>query len=151
MAKRASHGAIRQPEESFMNLKLTVAIFVLVAAPAFAQAPKGAPPPKGAPAQKGPMPTMADVQKVVQIVSADKAKTKTYCDISKLYGQMDALDQKKDKKKIDDLGKQIDSLEPKLGPEYVSLTTKIQQLDSNSKEGKDLITALDALDKLCTN
>ena len=127
-----------------MNLKLTVAVFVLVAAPAVAQAPKGG-------AKPAPAPTMADVQKVVQIVSADKAKTKTYCDISKLYGQMDALDQKKDKKKIDDLGKQIDSLEPKLGPEYVSLTTKIQQLDSNSKEGKDLITALDALDKLCTN
>jgi hypothetical protein len=136
--------AIRQSEETLMNLKLTVAVFVLVAAPAVAQAPKGG-------AKPAPAPTMADVQKVVQIVSADKAKTKTYCDISKLYGQMDALDQKKDKKKIDDLGKQIDSLEPKLGPEYVSLTTKIQQLDSNSKEGKDLITALDALDKLCTN
>src|SRR5580692_9696933 len=143
--------AIRQHEESFMNLKLTVAVFVLVAAPALAQAPKGAPAAKGAPAQKGAMPTMADVQKVVQIVSADKAKTKIYCDISKLYGQMDALDQKKDKKKIDDLGKQVDTMEPKLGPEYVSLATKLQQLDSNSKDGKDLTTALEALDKLCTN
>jgi hypothetical protein len=136
--------AIRQSEETFMNLKLTVAVFVLVAAPAIAQAQKGG-------AKPAPLPTMADVQKVVQIVSADKAKTKIYCDISKLYGQMDALDQKKDKKKIDDLGKQVDALEPKLGPEYVSLSGKLQQLDSNSKESKDLVAALDAIDKLCTN
>ena len=130
-----------------MNLKLSVAVFVLVAAPVVAQAQAQ----KSAPAAKGPKPTMAEVQKVVQIVSADKAKTKTYCDISKLYGQMDALDPKKDKKKIDDLGKQVDALEPKVGPEYVSLATKLQQVDSNSKEGKDLTTALQALDKLCTN
>jgi len=94
---------------------------------------------------------MADVQNVVKIVSADKVKTKTYCDIVKLYGQMDALDQKKDKKKIDELGSQVDALEPKLGPEYVSLTSKLQQLNSNSKESKDFVTALDALDKLCSN
>jgi hypothetical protein len=122
-----------------MNFKLIIAFSVLVAAPVVAQA------------QKSATPTMADVQKVVQIVGADKAKTKTYCDIEKLYGQMDPLDQKKDKKKIDELGKQIDALEPKLGPEYVSLTSKLQQLDSNSKEGKDLVTALDALNKLCTD
>jgi hypothetical protein len=128
-----------------MNLKLSVAVFVLLAAPVIAQAQKSAP------AAKGPKPTVADVQKVVQIISADKAKTKTYCDISKLYGQMDALDPKKDKKKIDDLGKQVDALEPKVGPEYVSLATKLQQVDSNSKEGKDLFSALDALDKLCMN
>jgi hypothetical protein len=123
----------------FMNFKLIVAVFVLVAAPVVAQA------------QKSTKPTMADVQKVVQIVSADKAKTKTYCDIVKLYGQMDALDQKKDKKKIDELGSQVDALEPTLGPEYVSLTGKLQQLNSNSKESKDLVTALDTLDKLCSN
>ena len=123
-----------------MKLKLIVAVAVL-AAPVVAQAQQ-----KG-----GPKPTMADVQKVVQIITADKAKTKTYCDIAKLYGQMGALDQKKDKKKIDDLGKQVDALEPKLGPEYVSLESRLQQLDPNSKDSKDLVAGLDALEKQCPN
>jgi hypothetical protein len=137
----------RHSGESFMNLKLIAAVFVLVAAPAVAQAQK----PPAAQAQKGAKPTIADVQKVVQTVTADKAKSKAYCDIEKLYGQMDALDQKKDKKKVDELGKQIDALEPKVGPEYASLMSKLQQLDSNSKEGKDLMAGFEPLDKQCTN
>ena len=121
-----------------MNLKLVVAICVLAATPAFAQAPPA-----------GPKPTKADVQKVVQIVSSDKAKTATYCDMAKLDDQIAEADSKKDQKKVDELSKQADALGQKLGPEYVSLMTGLQQIDPSSAEGKDLSTALEALDKLC--
>jgi hypothetical protein len=125
-------------EHSHMKLKLVLAASVLVALPAFAQAPKTA-----------PKPTMADVQKVVQIVSADKAKTKIYCDMSKLGEQIEAAEKKKDNKKAEALEKQADALGQKLGPEYVNLTAGLQQMDPNSKEGKDFMAALDGLDKLC--
>jgi hypothetical protein len=121
-----------------MNLKLVVAICVLAATPAFAQAPPA-----------GPKPTKADVQKVVQIVSSDKAKTATYCDMAQLDDQIAEADSKKDQKKVDELSKQADALGQKLGPEYVSLMTGLQQVDPSSAEGKDLSTALEALDKLC--
>jgi hypothetical protein len=122
-----------------MNLKLVVATCVLAAVPAFAQTPPA-----------GPKPTKADVQKVVQIISADKAKTATYCDLGKLDDQIGEAQDKKDQKKVDELTKQSDAMSQKLGPEYISLMTGLQQIDPTSPEGKDFSTALEALDKLCT-
>ena len=61
-----------------MNLKLVAAISLFAAIPmvAFAQ--------KDGDANKAPKPTVADVQKLVQMISADKAKLKAYCEIGKL-------------------------------------------------------------------
>ena len=126
-----------------MNLKLLIAISALVAVPALAQAQQGAPPP-------APKPTKAEVQKVVQIVSSDKAKTQAYCDLSKLNDQMEAADQKKDTKALEALGKQADALMDKLGPEYEKMMDGLDQVDENSPEGKDFAGVLSGLDKLCT-
>jgi hypothetical protein len=122
-----------------MNLKLVVTICVLAATPAFAQQPPPA----------GPKPTKADVQKVVQIISADKAKSAAYCDMAKLDDQIAEADAKKDQKKVDELSKQADAMGQKLGPEYVSLMSGLQQVDPSSADGKDFSAALEALDKLC--
>ena len=54
---------------SFMKLKLVAAISALVAIPALTHAQQGGPPPSV------PKPTKADVEKVVQIVTSDEAKT----------------------------------------------------------------------------
>jgi hypothetical protein len=122
-----------------MNLKLVVAICVLAATPTFAQQPPPA----------GPKPTKADVQKVVQIISGDKAKVATYCDMAKLDDQITEADSKKDQKKVEELSKQADAMGQKLGPEYVSLMTGLAQIDPASPEGKDISSVLEALDKLC--
>ena len=55
-----------------MKLKLAAAIFALVAIPtlAFGQ--------QGSAAPKVPKPTKADVQKVAEIISSDKAKLQAY-------------------------------------------------------------------------
>ena len=123
-----------------MNLKLVVAICVLVATPAFAQQP----------APAGPKPTKADVQKVVQVISGDKAKAATYCEMAKLDDQIAEADSKKDQKKVEELSKQADALSQKLGPEYVSLMNGLSQIDPSSPDGKDFATSLEALDKLCS-
>jgi len=54
-----------------MNRKFIVAILLVAAVPAFAQAQK-------------PLATKDDAQKVVAIIKGDKAKTQTYCDMTKL-------------------------------------------------------------------
>jgi hypothetical protein len=54
---------------------------------------------------RGPKPTKADAEKVVKIISGDKAKIALYCDMTKLNDQITAADEKKDTKKVDELGK----------------------------------------------
>jgi hypothetical protein len=122
-----------------MNLKLIVAILLIVALPLCAQAQK----PSAAKVTK------ADVQKVVKIISGDKAKTQTYCDIGKLNEQIEEADEKKDIKKTEELSQQIDALVKKLGPEYASLMDRVQEVDPESEDGKQIGLMLEPLDKLC--
>jgi|SRR5580704_6203705 hypothetical protein len=122
-----------------MKLKFIVAIAAIVAIPFCAQAQ-----------QKGtPKVTKADAQKVISIISADKAKTKLYCDIAALGEQIDAAAEKKDEKKIDELSQKADDMGAKIGPEYVALMDALQDLDPESKEAKDIGGMLETLDKAC--
>ena len=127
-----------------MKLKLAAAIFALVAIPALAFGQQSSPPPKV------PKPTKADVQKVAQIISSDKAKLQSYCDSKKLYDQMGAAYKKNDSKTADALNKQADALVSKLGPEYSKMMDGLEQVDQNSSEAKEFMSILSGLDKLCT-
>ena len=115
-----------------MNWKHLVAICVIAALPSIALAAK---------------PTKADVQKVVATISGDKAKLKIYCDAQKIYAQMGNLDPDKDKKKLDELGKQASALEEKLGPEYVNLVKAMDEL--TEAESKELEGEFESLTKMC--
>jgi hypothetical protein len=121
-----------------MKLKLFVAIAAIAALTVGAQAQ---PKPKKV--------TKADAQKVVALISADKAKTQIYCDMAKLGEQIDQADQKKDSKKVEELGTKMDEMTQKLGPEYAALMDGLQGMDPESKEGKDIGAVLDGLDALC--
>jgi hypothetical protein len=127
-----------------MILKLFVALTLIAAAPAFAQGQTGGASPKA------PKPTKADVQKVVKTISGDKAKTKLYCDLTRLNDEIAAADEKKDTKKVEALGKQIETAEDKLGPDYVNMINGLEQIDPDSKEGKDLFAVLEPLEDLCS-
>jgi ABC-type transporter Mla subunit MlaD len=122
-----------------MNLKTIIAAVVIAAVPLCALAqPKAA-----------SKVTNADAQKVVKMISADKAKTQTYCDMAKLGEQIEQADQKKDTKKVEALSKQMDDMSAKLGPEYAALMDGMQDMDANSKVGKDIGATLETLDALC--
>jgi|SRR5450759_974172 hypothetical protein len=122
-----------------MNLKLIVAILVIAAVPMFAQAQK----PSAANVTK------ADAQKVVKMISGDKAKTQTYCDMAKLGDQIEQANEKKETKKADELSQKMDELGKKLGPEYVALMDGLQEMDPNSQDGQEIGSTLEALDNLC--
>ena len=87
----------------------------------------------------------ADAQKVLKIISDDKAKTQTYCDMAKLGRQIAGADEKK----TDELFQKMDELAKKLGPEYVTLMDGLQEIDMNSQDGQEIGSTLDALDRLC--
>jgi hypothetical protein len=125
-------------EELFMNLKLVVAIAALAAIPSLAHAQSSV-----------PKPTKADAQNVVQIVTSDKAKTQAYCDLTKLYDQVEAAQQKTDTKTVEALSKQADALINKLGPEYSKLMEGLDQVEPKSSEAKEFMSILSELDKKC--
>jgi hypothetical protein len=127
-----------------MKLKLVIAVAAIAALPMLALAQqKGAPPPAAKP------PTKADVQKVVNQIKGDKAKLDTYCQIAKLGDQAQAAAEKKDQKKMDDLNKQAETLGQKLGPDYQKLMASMEEVDPESKDGKELIAVFDSLDATC--
>jgi hypothetical protein len=126
-----------------MNLKLVVAVSLFAAVPvvAFAQ--------KDAPATKVPKPTIADAQKLVQTISADKAKLQAYCDMGKLQDQMEQAEQKKDNKALEALGAKADSLAQQMGPEYAKVMDGLEEVDPSSAEGKQYTAVFAALVKQC--
>ena len=91
----------------------------------------------------------ADAQKVVSIIKGDKAKAQTYCQILDLSDQLDQVDEEKDPKKAEDLSKKIDELEKTLGPEYVALAMGLQHMDPASREGQEIVSIIESLDKSC--
>ena len=127
-----------------MKLKLIAAISALAAIPALAHAQQGGRQPTA------PKPTKVDVQNVIQIVTTHKAKTQAYCDLTKLYDQVQAAEEKNDTKTVETLTKQADALVDKLGPEYSKMIEGLEEVDLTSSEGKELMSILSGLDKLCT-
>jgi hypothetical protein len=128
-------------EGTRMGLKTIVAVLAVLALPVCVQAQPS--PPAAA------KPTKAAAQKVIKIISADKAKTKLYCDMAALGEQIDAAAEKKDEKKVDELAQQVDDMGDKIGPEFVALMDGLQSMNPDSKEAEEIGAILEALDKLC--
>ena len=123
-----------------MNLKLIVAILVIAAVPVCAQAQ----PPSTAKVTK------ADAQKVLKIISDNKAKTQTYCDMTKLGEQIEQANEKKDNKMVDELSEKLIALGEKLGPEYIDLMDGLEDVDPDSEDSQEIESVLLGLDRLCT-
>ena len=122
----------------FMNRLLILGILIISTAPLFAQAQQ---------------PNAAELaQKVVSIISGDKAKTQTYCqilDLSDELDQVDQADQQKDREIAEWLSQKINELQKKLGPEYLALLKVTEHVDPNSKDGQEIASNLVKLDNSC--
>ena len=117
-------------------------------APKASQSPKASKPAKDSKGSKE-LTKETDVQKVVKVISGDRVKMGTYCDIGKLGDQIQAAEQKNDMQKIDELNQKMNELATKLGPEYVALMGKLEDIDPSSQESQDINLALAGLDKQC--
>ena len=93
--------------------------------------------------------TKADAQKVLKIISSDKAKTRIYCQMAKLGDQLEQANEKGDSKKFDALFQRMYELGKKLGPEYAALVDGLEDIDPESEVGQEISSTLDALDNLC--
>ncbi len=102
-----------------MNTRFVAAIAVcaaFAATSAFAQ--------QKAPADEpaAPKASKADVQKLVDSIKADKAKTTQFCALMKLQDQYTAAAEKKDEKKLEALDKQMEEGAKKIGPDFDKVT-----------------------------
>ena len=128
-------GKVNEAAGNVMNRLLIVAILLISAAPVYAQ---------------GQQPNAAELaQKVASIISGDKAKTQTYCQIIDLSDELDQVDQQKDRKKAEELSQKLNELQKKLGPEYLALLEATEHVDPNSKDGQEIASIFDKLDSSC--
>src|SRR5215470_17981067 len=116
-----------------MTRPLTVAILLISTAPLYAQGQ-----------QLNVAKLKADAQKVVSVISGDKAKTQAYCQIAKISVQVDQAAQEKDRKKAEELVQKINELEKQLGPEYLALVDALfnnNNVDLNSEDFEEIVSA----------
>jgi len=92
-----------------------------------------------------------DADKVVSVISGDRAKTQAYCQMRDLGDQIDQAAQK-DRKKAEALIQRINDLEKQLGPEYLALIDALNDADPNTKEIQAVLSMFDKLDEeSCTH
>jgi DNA repair ATPase RecN len=122
-----------------MNRLLFVGILLLGTAPLYAQGQ-----------QPNVAKLKADAQKVVSVISGDKAKTQAYCQIAKISEQVDQAAREKDRKK--ELVQKINELEKQLGPEYLALVDALfnnNDMDLNSEDFEEIVSMFDRFDEAC--
>jgi hypothetical protein len=120
-----------------MNRLLIVGILIISTAPLYAQA------------QPDPAKLKADAQKVVSIISGDKAKTQTFCQMAIIGKAINEAIQEKDAEKAVELDQRIGELEKQLGREYLAFVDDVRNIDLNSKDGQEILSIFDSLDKSC--
>jgi len=91
----------------------------------------------------------AEAQKVVSLISGDKLKTQTYCEIGDLSEQLNQAEEDKDGQKVGDLSQKISKLEEKLGTEYTALVRNLKDIDPNSRDGQEIDSIIEELDAFC--
>jgi hypothetical protein len=121
-----------------MNRPVIVGILMISTAPLFAQG-----------AQPDAAKLKADARNVVSIISGDKAKIQTYCDIANVGEQMNEAVQAKDKKKFDELAQKLPELEKNLGPEYLGLVESLGKMNLPPKDGQEIVSMFDKLEDSC--
>jgi hypothetical protein len=122
-----------------MDRKVIVAVLLVAALPMYAQA-------------QNPKVNKGDAQKVVTIISSDKIKTQTYCDIQKLALQIEEASKKKEHgKTVNELYHKVKTLEENLGPEYVAWTDGLPDIAKDDQLAAEFVRAVTALDRLCAN
>jgi hypothetical protein len=88
----------------------------------------------------------AEARDFAKIISGDKLKSQTYCEIVELNDQ---IDQEEDPIEVQQLSQKRDKLEEKLGRQYVALVAGTMDIDKESRDYQEIASILEPLDKLC--
>ena len=100
---------------------------------------------------------MEHARNAVDIIGADRGKSRTYCEVVDLLGrQLDRADQERDKKKTkaykkktEALSQRINQLRKKLGLEFVVLENILEDIDLKSQDGREIASIIQGLNESC--
>jgi len=93
----------------------------------------------------------ADAQKVVSIISGDKAKTQTYCEARDIANQIVQAGHQKDNGKAEELADKLTEQQMNLGSEYLALMESLRNANLTPKDGQEIESTFDVLDESCPN
>ena len=121
-----------------MNRLLIAGIVIVSTAPLYAQRQ-----------QHNVAKLKADAQKVVSVISGDKAKTQTYCEARDIAKQLVQAGQQKDNEKVEELADKLTEQSKNLGSEYLALMETLRNVNLSSKDGQEIESMFDTLDESC--
>ena len=119
-------------------LQMIVAILLISTVPLYAQRQ-----------QQNVAKLKADAQKVVSLISGDKAKTQTYCQARDIAKQIVRAGQQTDNEKLQGLADKLTEQETNLGSEYLALMESLRSANLTSKDGHEIESLFDTLDQSC--
>jgi hypothetical protein len=91
----------------------------------------------------------ADAQKVVSIISGDKAKTQAYCEARDTAKRIVRAGQQTDNTKLEELADKLTEQQTNLGSEYLALMESLRNANLTSKDGQEIESMFDELDESC--
>ena len=83
------------------------------------------------------------------MISNDKSKLQTYCEINKVEDEAAKAEEANDTKAVEALVSKAEALAQQMGPEYVKLVEGLELIDPKSPEGEKFVSVLSALDDKC--
>ena len=89
-----------------------------------------------------------EAQNAFNIISSDKLKIQTFCEMADLGKQLDQADRAHNTKKTEEVSQKLDELERKL-PEYTALVDGLADVDPNSENAQEIGSIILKLDELC--
>jgi hypothetical protein len=90
----------------------------------------------------------ADAQNAFNMISGDKLKLRTFCEMANLGDQLDQAERVHDTKKALEVSQKMDELEEKL-PEYTALVDGLKDVDPNSEDAQEVGSIILKLDEFC--
>jgi hypothetical protein len=93
----------------------------------------------------------ARAQNTVKIISGDKQKIETYCELADLTDQFDQAVEEKDTKKAGELSQKGEELLRKLGPEFAALADEINGVNLSSQDAREVGSIIGNLSEHCRN
>lgn len=89
-----------------------------------------------------------EAQNAFNVISSDKLKTQTFCEMADLGNQLDRADRANDTKKTEEVSQKMDELEKKL-PEYTAIVDGLKDMEPNSEDAQEIGSIILKLDELC--